>query len=523
MYDDRDYNGFRYDYNDDKEPTIAFGGPDVTNPANFQMSELRDRPSSANHAFDNAEINLEWDFSDSLTLESGLSYKKFTFDSWEARRDTGVCSAGLFDCDTDNDGTDDLYGIPATPDLTTIYTFDDDTGPGSTATWAIPSLDAWNAYFPLSSVPAEESQGSINSVEEEDIGVYVQLNGDVELGTMPLRFDVGVRYVETDQTSAGYNSGTQVSIDREPYDDVLPSFNAALSVTDTFIVRLSAAEVMTRPGLGSLSPGGSVDSFNYRVSYQNPFLDPTRATAIDTSFEWYFADEALLALAVFYKDIESRPINTTTEGTYASTGLPPSLLAPTSPAAANPEGGPAESCNPANGGAGCWEIRSLENGPGGDLTGFELGIQMPFATISSLPDLMQNFGFIANYTYVDSEVDYDVCGGIVTERLFGLSNNSYNATFYYEDDRFDARVSASYRDDYITGTSGTGNCFEGYEGTMNVDFKTGYQVNENFELTFEALNLTDDFQDRWTDIDTRRRYEWDHTCRVFLLGLKYRL
>jgi iron complex outermembrane recepter protein len=281
---------------------------------------------------------------------------------------------------------------------------------------------------------------------------------------------------------------------------------------------------MTRPGLGSLSPGGSVDSFNYRVSYQNPFLDPTRATALDTSFEWYFADEALLSLALFYKEIESRPLNTTTEGTYASTGLPSSLLVPTSPAAANPEGGPAESCNPANGGAGCWEIRSLENGPGGDLTGFEVGIQMPFATMSdNLPVVFENLGFIANYTYVDSEVDYTVCGELVTERLFGLSNNSYNATLYYEDDRFDARVSASYRDDYITGTSGTNNCFEGYEGTMNVDFKTGYQVNENFELTFEALNLTDDYQDRWTDINTRRRYEWDHTGRVFLLGLKYRL
>lgn len=524
MYDDRDYAGFMYDYRNDREPIIAFNGPDVSDPGNFQMTEVRDRPSTANHAFDNAELSLEWDFSDTLTVEGGISYKKFTFDSWEARRDTGVCAAGLFDCDLDDDGTDDLVGVPATADLSETYTFDDDVGPGSTTTWVIPSLAGWSAFFPLSSVPAIPNQGSINSVEEEDLGFYVQLNGDTALGDMPLRFDVGVRYVETDQSSTGFNSGTQVTIDREPYDDWLPSANAALSITDTFILRGSAAKVMTRPGLGSLSPGGSVDSFQYRVSFQNPFLNPTRAEAYDLSFEWYFADEALVSLAVFYKDIESRPLSSQSQGTYASTGLPMNLLVPTSPAANNPEGGPVESCNPANGGAGCWEINSLENGPGGDLNGYELGIQMPLAAVSdNLPAVIENMGFLANYTYVDSEVDYTVCGELVTERLFGLSNNSYNATMYYEDERFDARVSAAYRDDYIDGTSGNGNCFEGFDGTFNLDFKAGYQVNDNLELSFEALNLTDDFQDRWTDIDAKRRYEWDHTGRVFLVGLKYRL
>lgn len=45
-------------------------------------------------------------------------------------------------------------------------------------------------------------------------------------------------------------------------------------------------------------------------------------------------------------------------------------------------------------------------------------------------------------------------------------------------------------------------------------------MNDNFELSFEALNLTDDYQDRWVDIETRRRYEYDHTGRVFLRAVK---
>jgi TonB-dependent receptor len=487
------------------------------------MAELRDRPSNVKDEFDNAEFNVAWDFSDSLTVEGGISYKKFTFDTTEALRDQGVCAA-LFDCDQDNDGTNELYGVPATGALTEVYNYDDSVAAGSTSAWAVPSLSGWSDFFDLPNVALRPNQGNIRNVEEKNLGAYVQLNGDIDLAGKPFRFDVGVRYVETDQSSTGFNSGVQVTVDREPYDDWLPAANAAWSLTDTFILRGSAAQVMTRPGLGSLTPGGNVDSFNYRVNFQNPFLDPTRANAYDLSFEWYFSDEALLSLALFYKDIESRPISTQREGTYASTGLPGNLLVPTSPAANNPEGGPAESCNPANGGAGCWAISTLDNGPGGDLNGFEIGLQMPLAVwANSLPDFLHNFGVITNYTYVDSEVDYTFGTETVTERLFGLSNNSYNATVYYEDDRFSTRVSTSYRDDYLTGTSGTGNRFEGFEGTFNVDFHASYAVNDNFDLSFEALNLTDDYQDRWTDFDTRRRYVWNHTGRVFLLGLKYRL
>ncbi|HLT92784.1 MAG TPA: TonB-dependent receptor [Woeseiaceae bacterium] len=524
MYDDRDYNGFRYDYTDDRNPVLAYEGPDVADPANFQLTELRDRPSRAKHGFDNAELNLEWDFADSYTLEGGVSYKKFEFGSTEALRDTGVCGAGLHDCDLDDDGIDDLVGVPATAALSEIYRYDDDVAGSSTAVWAIPSLSGWIDYFDLFNLPAQPNLGNTNAVTEENLGVYLQLNGDIMLGDMPFRFDIGVRYVETDQSSTGFNSGTEVTIDRDPYDDTLPAMNAALFVTDELVLRASAAKVLTRPGLASLTPGGSVDSFNYRVSYQNPFLEPTRADAFDASIEWYFADESLLSLALFYKDIESRPISTERQGTYASTGLPTQLLVPTSPAANNPEGGPAESCNPANGGSGCWTIRSVENGPGGSLEGFEIGIQMPFAQIfDRLPPVLDSMGFIANYTYVDSEVDYTFGNEIVTERLFGLSNNSYNATVYYENETFAARLSAAYRDDYIDGTSGTGNRFEGFDGTFNLDFHASYVLNDNFEISFEALNLTDDYQDRWVDIETRRRYEYDHTGRVFLLGVKYRL
>lgn len=509
MYDDRDYDGFFYDYSDDEFPVIGFNGADVTDASNFQMSEFRDRPSNTRHEFDTVAADVEWAFHPDYTLKAGLNYRQFEFSTWGAMRDTGVCAAGLFDCDPDGDGVDDFYGIPATGDLSDIYHFDDKTGPGSTVRWVIPNLDAWSDFINLPGQPLRLDQGNIRTVSEEDAGVFVQIDGYNDIAGHDLRWNAGVRYVETKQSSSGYNSGSYVTVDRPKYTDTLPSFNAAFSVTPDLIWRLSASKVMTRPGLGSLSPGGSVDSFNYRVSYQNPFLDPTRATAFDTSLEWYFAPESILSLAVFYKDIDSSPITTERTGTYASTGLPLSLLVPTSPAAQDPEGRP-------------WEIRTLENGPGGKVKGFEFGFQMPFAVFTESVPVLRNMGMIGNYTFVDSDRDYTFGSETITERMFGLSKHSYNFTLYYENDKFSARASAAYRSDYLTGTSGTGNVFEGYDGTFNVDASMSYKFNDNWEATLEALNLTDDYQDRWNDINTYRRYEYDHTGRTYKLGFRYR-
>lgn len=509
MYDNRAYDGFRYDYGDDETPVIAFDGADVNDPATFQMSEFRDRPSNTEHKFDTVSADVEWTFSPDYWLTAGATYRKFAFQTWGALRDSEVCASGVFDCDQDDDGVNEFYGIPATGGLSEFYRFDDDTGAGSTTRWTIPGLDAWSDFIGLPGQPLREDQGNIRSVEEKDTALFLQFNGATTLADHDLAFDIGVRYVETDQTSSGYNSGVWVTVDRDPYHDWLPSANLVFSITPDLVWRLSAAKVMTRPNLGNLTPGGSVDPFNYRVSFQNPELDPTRAKTLDTALEWYFAPEAIVSLALFYKDIASRPIRTERTGTYASTGLPLSLLNPTSPAGQDPEGRP-------------WEISTIDNGPGGKLRGFEFGFQLPLSLIAEDTPVIRNMGVIGNYTWVDSEVDYTFGDEIVTERLFGLSKKAYNLTVFYENERFDARISAAYRDDYLTDTSATGNRFEGFDSTLNVDASMGFKVNEHFDLTFEALNLTDSYQDRWVDIDARRRYEWDHTGRIYKLGFRYR-
>src|SRR3546814_11277218 len=58
---------------------------------------------------------------------------------------------------------------------------------------------------------------------------------------------------------------TYVTVKRS-YDDWLPAMNLNLYPADNLILRGAIAKVMTRPGLGSLTPGGSVDQFNFRIT-----------------------------------------------------------------------------------------------------------------------------------------------------------------------------------------------------------------------------------------------------------------
>ena len=110
-----------------------------------------------------------------------------------------------------------------------------------------------------------------------------------------------------------------------------------------------------------------------------------------------------------------------------------------------------------------------------------------------------------------------------TAPLFNLSRRAFNGTLYYEDSTFSARVAVSYRSGFIDATSATGNVFEGYNSTINVDAAIRYQLTENFELSLEGINLTDEYRDRFVDIDANRAYENNHFGRTILFGVRYTL
>jgi iron complex outermembrane recepter protein len=320
--------------------------------------------------------------------------------------------------------------------------------------------------------------------------------------------------VKTEQSSYGLVGAVEATIERS-YDDWLPSANLAIFPAQNLIIRAAAAEVITRPTLGSLTPGGSVDCFNFRVNSGNPFLEPFRATNYDLAIEWYFAPQALLSIAGFIKNVDSfTQTAAITEATFAQTGLPVSVLNPSSPAALNP---------------------ALLNQPIWTLTtplkGVEIAAQIQFSAFTD--GFFGNFGILANATFIDSNADFIVQGPAttpggalvnVTRRaaLANVSKRSYNGTFYYDDGKFSARVMGTYRSRWHEGASGTGNILEGYGSQFNLDASIRYKFTEWLEVSLEGNNLTDTYRYRFTDFDADRNYENNHFGRTFFLGARFK-
>ncbi len=525
VFDDRDAQDYRYDYSDMGNPLLSFG-TSVTDPANFQLAEIRDRPSEVENKFRTVQLRTEWDVSEDFTVKAGGVYRRFDFASVAFTRDTVVCGNGGVDrvlgtlnCSPSGSiGPGAVYGFPVTGDLSQLFTLGKAGQPaGTTIEWLVPNLDAATDFTGLYDREARLDAGNNRSVREEVKGGYLQFDAKGELGGLRYALNAGVRYVHTDQRSSGLSSGAAVTVERS-YEDWLPSMNLALFPHDDIIIRAAVADVMTRPTLGNLTPGGTVDGFNYRINYGNPFLDPFRATAYDLAFEWYFAPQSIFSVALFKKDVASFPVATTTSGTFASTGLPLSIIPPSSPAAINPEGQ-------------LWTINSIGNGEGASLKGIEVALQAPF---TFLPGFLSNFGGIVNATFIDSDADYRVSGPAIVPggalqpatrngTLFGLSKRAFNGTLYYDDGKFSARGSISYRSRYADANSGTGNVFEGYGSTINVDASMRYAITENIEISVEGINLTDEYRYRFTDFDADRNYENNHYGRTFLFGARVKI
>jgi TonB-dependent receptor len=527
ILDDRTANGYSYDYTTMKTPVLTFGN-DMTDPANFQLAEIRDRPSNITNTFRTAQLRGEWDATDAIKLQSGAVYRRYEFRDRAYQRDTVVCPTngkpdvvlGTITCSST------VYGFPVTSSMVDLFTLGDAGQPqGNTNQWLVADLPATTSFTGLYQRTAVPDQGNIRGVVETDTGGYIQADAKGHLFGLKYSANAGVRYMRTDQTSTGLLSGVALKVNRV-YSNWLPAFNLALYPTDKLIIRGAVSKVMTRPSLGNLTPGGSADGFNFKVTFGNPDLKPFLAWDYDAGVEWYFAPESLLSVAVFKKDVKNFPLSQTLSGqTFTSTGLPASVLLSSSPAFINP----ALQSEP------IWNIVSQINAGKAKFEGVEVGLQGPFRF---LPGMLRNFGGIVNATFLRSNAQYTIplpanaiVGGklvanppnaIFTNTFPDLSKRSYNATLYYDDGRFSARVAYSYRAPYMDNTSGNHQVFEGFDAYREVDASIRYNLNDHIQLSADGINLTDEYRGRWVDEFAHRNYEYNHYGRTFVLGVRYR-
>ncbi|MCP4234736.1 MULTISPECIES: TonB-dependent receptor [Marisediminitalea] len=474
-----------YDFTNQMSPSMSYSF-DTANPANWELSEYRDRIYDAKSSYDNARADFEYILNDAITLKGGVTYKDYLYSIAGSRADGTFASADAADGTVDNVA----FGI------SNVVTAAD----GNVVNFGGQSFFmADNAQLPQFLASGGWSYapraGDTYAVSEENLSYFLQADFFYPIGDMDLRGNAGVRYATTDVESTGLVNGDPTSV-KNDYSDTLPSLNLALDVTEDVVLRASYADVMSRPGLSTLSPGGSVDPFNLTVSYGNPFIDPFRATNYDLSAEYYFDEGALLSLAYFIKDIESFPTSETVTLNWQEVGLPDSVL-----------GGQANIVNNSD-----FEVRRSINGGGGKLDGYEVQYQQKLDFLPG-PQWVQNFGVLANMTFVDADVN-----------LTGQSDRSSNFTVYWEDEVFSARISMANRSEFTTSFNSNPNKQRYVDGTTHIDFSASYNLSENLKISIEGINLTDEpIVEMVSPNIGGRVWNVTQTGRQFFIGASYRM
>jgi len=497
-----DNQTFTYDFRNYEKPVMTFGDA-AYDAASWKAGAMRQRPQATLNESQVESAAFEYDFAEGFTFKFGVDHKDFDFNTSQFLPASG----------------EGVNGIVLTANPAYIQQFN--SGLGADRAWLIPNraliMDEYNFF----EAPVVPNYASTFAVTEETLGVYAQVDFKFDIGTVPVRGNIGVRKFDTDQASSGWVNGALPTREyvtfEHSYSDTLPSFNLTVEPIEDVLLKASFSEGISRAAPGQIVPTTtvSVAGTTRAITTGNPALEPTKAKSYDLGAEWYFSDEGLVGITLFKKEIASFVSNARSTTIYTDTGLP--IQAAVNACLAG--GQPVSSCNENVD----WAVTVPSNTPGGDLTGYEISYQQPF---TFLPGIFSNFGTILSYTSVKSDIDYlDVTGKVVKTRpLVGLSDETAAITIYYENDTFNGRVSVTDRSGYITNAVGTeGSPEAGTNGTLNVDASFGYTLNDQWKFTFEALNLTDEVDDQWVGTEDNQRPSYYHnTGRQFNLGVQYK-
>ncbi|NVK26173.1 MAG: TonB-dependent receptor [Gammaproteobacteria bacterium] len=314
--------------------------------------------------------------------------------------------------------------------------------------------------------------------------------------------------------------------------DVLPSFNIKYNLTDNLILRAAASKNISHPSLAEQSSrfyvaterarllvgqpqdmalvsdgaGGYTETDRTerlfhedqrRASVGNPDLGSYTSINSEVGLEWYFDDSSIFAVTAFQKDISNivRASSEVQNLDYL--------------------GEQGQKDNNGYDIFGNYVVSSYFNTADQKVQGLEMQLQHEFG---------YGFGGVINYTYTDvpgqnysstqftyvldesgtpeyrdsdpSKRPYYEVTGFNTktttqvEPMYGQSKDTLNASLYFENETFSARLSYNYRSEFAIGSDTNGLRFT--DARQQLDFKATYQISDNLMANFAVTNLTDE-------------------------------
>lgn len=476
---------------DGQSATFSYPNFDATNPANYALDSFYYRGFNNQSELKEGVLNAQYALNDVWTLRAGVAYHKFT----QGGRD-------LFYDDNVNGTRSKMRGA-SVAGVTSVFT-------NAFGSWLVGDYDKtfakYNEYHRFG--PNKDGTGgalqdieNVYETSEATVSEYVQADWDSDLFGKRFRGNIGLRGYQTDTHGTGWIQGDAYAYlgttdVKGSYDGVLPAMNSVLELTPQVLVRFSATQNLNRPGLGSMAAKGSAfqsDSGDITASRGNPNLKPYKDSTLDLAAEYYFGQDGLLSASVFHKSLKNFIGTQTLENVpFSQTGVPYTTI-------------PGATAN-----SNVKEFEMPINIAGTkQLTGVELAAQGQF---SFLPAPFDKLGAVVNYTYVDAD-----------EALTGISNTSYNATLYYETERWGLRGSLSHRNKWFTGHSDSlmSASTRGFQGSTYVDASAFLNISSALQLTLNAINLTNQ---KDTQFWGQNEYLYNQTQSgsTYMVGLRYK-
>lgn len=403
--------------------------------------------------------------------------------------------------------------------------------------------------IPLISQPTE-TLSAFFDIEESTLAAYFQGNYDVDVAGMPIRGNVGVRWVSTNIDSVG-NNVVNGAVDGQvrqssSYEFWLPRFSLVAEPANDLLIRAGISRDLRRPNFDNLSTsvafGGNAST---AVGVGNPGLEPETVWSFDVSGEYYFSDTGFFSLGFFHK----RRTNLFAQETEfpvevnGPNGIERDITPPC-------EGGgifnPFADRNvfsPIQGLGICVPVATTINSNGvATQTGVEVAFQYDLSAFEDALGFASGFGFIGNFTYQEdggdvsnffngsgggnalnlllgrtdstmatATLDDDVVQQLVT--LPNLSRYAYNATLFYDKYGINFRARYSWRSSFrstdtrrfglprIVDSRGQLNASLSYELTDQITVGVDginllRERNDEFCITNGSLLCQQDFADR---------------------------
>jgi TonB-dependent receptor len=324
----------------------------------------------------------------------------------------------------------------------------------------------FNTLFPMvypnSAAPLGSDEPLLRTrVTEKSYEGWFRLDFKTFLDDMPLNGDVGLRVAHVTTQSSGFQSldgetFTPISIGND-YTDVLPSLNAVLHLTAAQQLRFGASIGISRPPLDSLTTGFTLSATGSPRTGGggNPKLDPFKADQLDLSYEWYFHEESLLAVAPYYKDVK----------TYI---------------------GASQSTETIDGVQ--YIITSENNTKGGEIAGVEATFQTRFFF---LPGFLQDFGIYANHAYAESNI-HEAAPVSNPYPMVGLAKGTSELDLFYNKSGFEARVAAKHHTPFTVAPTWVGTVLSQLAAETTLDASTAYTFKSMWTVRLQGHNLTNE-------------------------------